>query len=92
MEIDFRASLPLVPSSCHFNCLAGIAPPGVDNATLRRTFVENLHFVANALKEVGVKPLIKPINNRADRGRRLPLRLSATPHCLADSDVTHMAT
>ena len=45
------------------NCLAGKAPDGVDEATLRRTFIDNLRFAAASLKEVGLKLLIEPINN-----------------------------
>jgi hydroxypyruvate isomerase len=45
------------------NCLAGKAPAGVDDALLRKTLVENLRFAAAALKEVGIKLLIEPINN-----------------------------
>ena len=45
------------------NCLAGIAPAGVDAATLRRTFVENLRYAAPKLKAAGLKLLIEPINN-----------------------------
>jgi hydroxypyruvate isomerase len=45
------------------NCLAGKAPAGVDEATLRRTFVDNLRFAAAALSEAGLKLLIEPINN-----------------------------
>lgn len=46
------------------NCLAGIAPQGVERATLEETFVENLRFAAGKLKDVGVKLLIEPINTR----------------------------
>lgn len=45
------------------NCLAGIAPAGVDDATLRRTFVENLRYAAPRLQAAGLKLLIEPINN-----------------------------
>ena len=44
------------------NCLAGKAPAGVDEATLRKTFVENLRFAAAALKKEGLKLLVEPIN------------------------------
>jgi hydroxypyruvate isomerase len=44
------------------NCLAGIAPPGVPEAVLRRTFVANLRFAANELKKAGIKLLIEPVN------------------------------
>jgi hydroxypyruvate isomerase len=44
------------------NCLAGKAPAGVDEATLRRTFVDNLRHAAAALKKEGLKLLIEPIN------------------------------
>jgi hydroxypyruvate isomerase len=46
------------------NCLAGIAPQGVERATLEKTFVENLRFAAAKLKDAGVKLLIEPINTR----------------------------
>jgi hydroxypyruvate isomerase len=45
------------------NCLAGKAPAGVDDEALRATFVANLRFAADALKEAGLKLLIEPINN-----------------------------
>lgn len=44
------------------NCLAGKAPAGVDAATLRRTFVENLRFAAAELQKAGLRLLIEPIN------------------------------
>ncbi len=46
------------------NCLAGIAPQGVDHATLETVFVENLAFAAEKLKAAGIKLLIEPINTR----------------------------
>jgi hydroxypyruvate isomerase len=44
------------------NCLAGKAPAGVDDALLRKTFVENLRYAAAELKKAGLKLLIEPIN------------------------------
>jgi len=44
------------------NCLAGKAPAGVDAATLRRTFAENLRFAAAELQKAGLRLLIEPIN------------------------------
>ncbi len=44
------------------NCLAGKAPPGVDEALLRKTFVANLKYSAAELKKAGLKQLIEPIN------------------------------
>jgi hydroxypyruvate isomerase len=44
------------------NCLAGKAPAGVDEAVLRRTFVDNLRFAADALQQAGLRLLIEPIN------------------------------
>lgn len=46
------------------NCMAGIAPKGVDADKVRATFVSNLKFAADKLKAAGVKLLIEPINNR----------------------------
>ncbi len=45
------------------NCLAGIKPPDASEEAVRKTFVENLRFAARALKEVGLRLLIEPINN-----------------------------
>jgi len=44
------------------NCLAGKAPAGVDEATLRGTLVANLRYAAAELKKAGLKLLIEPIN------------------------------
>jgi len=44
------------------NCLAGKAPIGASDATLRKTFVENLKYAAAELKAAGLKLLIEPIN------------------------------
>ena len=44
------------------NCLAGKAPVGAADATLRTTFVDNLKFAAAELKKAGLKLLIEPIN------------------------------
>ena len=44
------------------NCLAGKAPIGAADATLRKTFVANLKYAAAELKAAGLKLLIEPIN------------------------------
>jgi hydroxypyruvate isomerase len=44
------------------NCLAGKAPAGVSEATLRQTFVDNLRYAATELKKANLKLLIEPIN------------------------------
>lgn len=46
------------------NCLAGIAPAGVDDAALRATFVANVRHAAAELKRAGLRLLIEPINTR----------------------------
>lgn len=45
------------------NCLAGKAPPGVPDATLRGTLVANLRLAAAELKTAGLRLLIEPINS-----------------------------
>ncbi len=57
--IDYARTLGV----SQLNCLAGKAPAGVDAATLRSTFVDNLRYAAAALKDAGLKLLIEPINN-----------------------------
>lgn len=44
------------------NCLAGKAPLGAAEPTLRKTFVANLKYAAAELKAAGLKLLIEPIN------------------------------
>ena len=44
------------------NCLAGIAPAGVDAEKVHATFVANLRFAASRLKEAGIRLLVEPIN------------------------------
>jgi hydroxypyruvate isomerase len=44
------------------NCLAGIAPAGVEREKVRGTFVTNLRFAAEKLGAAGIKLLIEPIN------------------------------
>jgi len=44
------------------NCLAGKAPAGVADASLRETFVGNLRYAAGELKKAGLKLLMEPIN------------------------------
>ena len=45
------------------NCLAGIPPADVEPKRVRATFVDNVRFAADTLKEVGITLLIEPINN-----------------------------
>jgi hydroxypyruvate isomerase len=44
------------------NCLAGIAPAGVDAERLQTTLIDNLRFAAARLRAAGIKLLIEPIN------------------------------
>ncbi|NLF53473.1 MAG: hydroxypyruvate isomerase [Thauera phenolivorans] len=44
------------------NCLAGIAPAGVDAERLHETFVANLRLAAGELEKAGIRLLVEPIN------------------------------
>ncbi|HEY4202332.1 MAG TPA: 2-oxo-tetronate isomerase [Devosiaceae bacterium] len=65
---DFKAGVDAalryakVLSCPMINCLAGIAPAGVDRSTLEDTLVENLKYAAPRLADAGVKLLVEPIN------------------------------
>lgn len=50
------------------NCLAGIAPKGVDPATLEATLVANLKYAAPRLADAGIRLLLEPINLRDIQG------------------------
>ncbi len=70
------------------NCLAGKAPAGVDDATVRSTFVANLRYAAAALKVAGLKLLIEPINNFDVPGfwlNRTPLAVDVLDEVGADN-------
>ena len=79
------------------NCLAGKAPAGVDAATLRRTFVENLRFAAAELDKAGLRLLIEPINpfdipgfylNRTDQALSILDEVGA-PNACVQYDIYH---
>ena len=65
---EFRAGIPRAIAYAHalgvtqVNCLAGIAPPGADAATLRRTLVDNLRLAARTFAAEGLRLLVEPIN------------------------------
>jgi hydroxypyruvate isomerase len=50
------------------NCLAGVAPPTVDEAKLRETYVSNLRYAADELARHGMTLLIEPINTQTVPG------------------------
>jgi len=56
--IEYATTLGCV----QLNCLAGIAPQGIDVQTMRATFVANLRFAADKLGAAGIKLLTEPIN------------------------------
>lgn len=58
--IDFAQTLDCP----QLNCLAGIAPPGVEAGRLFETFIDNLRFAAEHFADVGLRLLIEPINTR----------------------------
>ena len=80
------------------NCLAGIAPEGVDRGELHRTFVENLKFAADRLGAEGIRLLIEPINtrdipgfflNRTDQAKAI-LDEVGSPNLFIQYDIYHM--
>jgi hydroxypyruvate isomerase len=67
-EAEFRAGVVQAVAYARalatprLNCLAGIAPPGVDDTLLRATFVVNLRHAAAVLADAGLTLLVEPIN------------------------------
>lgn len=88
---EFRAGVACAIDYAHalgttrLNCLAGIARPGDDDGALRRTFVANLRFAADALRDAGLDLLIEPINNRDIPG----FWLHKSAHAIAILDEVH---
>jgi hydroxypyruvate isomerase len=66
---EFRAGVPKaieyakVLGVPQLNCLAGKPGAGVDEATTRRTLIDNLRFAAAELKAAGLKLLVEPVNH-----------------------------
>lgn len=48
------------------HCLAGLRPPGYDEAELEATYIANLRFAADRLATIGAELMIEPINSRID--------------------------
>ena len=48
------------------HCMAGVRPPGVEEALLEETYVANLRHAADRLAPEGIEVLIEPINSRID--------------------------
>jgi len=69
---EFRASVDTAISyartlGCErVNCLAGLAPAGVDRKVLEDVFVENLRYAAPRFADAGIKLVIEAINTKVD--------------------------
>ena len=80
------------------NCLAGIAPRGVDREKVDATFVTNLKFAADKLGATGIRLLIEPINTFDIPGFHLSrtqqaldtIRAVGSRNLLAQYDIYHM--
>lgn len=64
------------------NCLAGIAPKGIDRDVLKATLIDNLKYAAPRLADAGIKLLLEPINLRDIPG----FFISTTDHAEAILD------
>ncbi len=103
-EAEFRAGVELAmryarATGCpRFNCLAGLAPPGVPRAQLLETLVANLRFAAQRLAAAGLTLLLEPINPRSVPGFLLNRSREAlevidavgAPNLLLQYDLFHM--
>ena len=68
-QAEFRAGVPRAIEYAttlgvpRLNCLAGKPGTGIDEATTRRTFIDNVRFAAAECKKAGLALLMEPINN-----------------------------
>ena len=46
------------------HCMAGVVPPGADRARFHSTYVANLRFAADRLRDEGMQVLIEPLSSR----------------------------
>ena len=58
--IEYAAAL----GCTKLNCLAGIAPPGLDPNAARQTFIANLKYAAPRLQDAGIQLTIEAVNTR----------------------------
>jgi hydroxypyruvate isomerase len=65
------------------NCLAGIVPPGVDDAAWRDTLVSNLRFAAQRFESAGITLLVESINTSDVPGFALHRTTQAIEVCVA---------
>jgi hydroxypyruvate isomerase len=65
------------------NCLAGIVPPGVDDAAWRDTLVSNLRFAAQRFESAGITLLVESINTSDVPGFALHRTRQAIEVCAA---------
>lgn len=94
MAIDYASAL-----GCRqVNCLAGIAPQGVDPDDARATLVSNLRFAAAKLGAAGIRALIEPLNTFDNPGFHLShtrqaldvIRDTASANVFLQYDIYHM--
>ncbi len=62
--VDQAIAYARVLGNRQVNCLAGIRPLGVDDATLEQTLVDNLRYAAGKLEAAGIKLVMEAINTR----------------------------
>jgi len=70
------------------NCLAGVAPPEIDGAALRETFVSNLRYAAGELARHGMTLLTEPVSTQSVPG----FYLSTSAQALALMDEADAAS
>lgn len=71
------------------NMISGIAPPKLAEKALRDTYVSNLRFAAEELKQAGMTLMIEPLNTRSIPG--VYLRYSSQALALIDQAATDNA-
>jgi hydroxypyruvate isomerase len=62
--VDKAIAYAKVLGNTQVNCLAGIAPQGVDCASVEQTFVDNLKYAADKLAAAGIRLVMEAINTR----------------------------
>lgn len=62
--VDLAIEYAKVLGNTQVNCLAGIAPVGVDPARVQQTFVDNLRYASARLEAAGIRLVMEMINTR----------------------------
>lgn len=65
-SVELALNYAIVLDCQRLHCMAGLRPPGHDEAELEATYIANLRYAADRLATIGATVMLEPINSRID--------------------------